>query len=1059
MLCGQSKVFAADKENSDKHNVKQEQQSSHYRSKHKSYRPSGEEIEKKVEKIEEAKKLLEDLSSKQVSAHETKEGLNASFQTVKQAQTVLGTLESELKEMLEKYFSSVSSSEGDEHLSSHTISKQNGNTAPHKVKTKDLTKAKVELEKLVTRYKEVNKKIERNPGDPRLQKKLDEAASNVESAEHRLRKLEVAYNQERQQQVPEVQQVRVPLASVNPSSPVSSSAISTVTLSSVISSSPVVKATQEVDKPLTKSSSSKMSVTADSTSNISTTTTTTTTTTTQDSSIKQAPPVPQKPQKLSVPLSTSVTSSKSNNFDSDEGWGDDGWDAPHPNSSAVELGMKQDFLGQGQLLFSSVLNGTYFSNTISESGEREQSSGSSSASSHQDGRLVDSSSSCSLSLYQGGDPGDSFDTAKAKLEVFMQKRHEPPQQPTKKPIGPRDEPSNAFKEAQSKLGAFLKKEEGWSAQSLKEPLKPTGRQSEDYKKNRAAMELLFAGVIAQHQDIQDYQRGSSSSPLSLSSSSSLVENYEQGRQKWLKLKEELEKGERVYEGMYGFFQISNQNEELRAKLFAMHKKNESLKSELESLGQELEDMWHKGLVEDSSDIDIDTDTDDSEGSVSDSADEFDDEFDDSDFEDDFDDSSSDITSYTSDAQDSSSDLDSSDSSSDLGSEGDWSEFIVTSSGSGNPPGNMAPAPGFGANNIQGQEDSRQLLLETVRDFLNLLVYQDKDKKPTQPPPGYNVIANQGSVKGLSYVIHGAIQEVQNAMRVLALNMNTARLTSEKPFRIFGSLSGQASSQKNSGASAQAGVMYAIPTLPKLWVGTAISQGRERKKEYQGVDIPKAYGGAKAKTETNQASVIAAWNVAEPGLMGYVEGTFGWGEAKNTRVFTHAGERITTKGAAHTSTNGGIARVGYNIEITPMMMLTPYAEVSIATARWDSYKESGRILPAKISATKEHVIEHRAGLKGNWHISDVCKIQGWGAVISGERNNTGVTARLTPLYSVSISSGKDKSRYKQLEVGSNIDFKITHNCGVGVNAEVRTKDGEKDKGIKPQSMGIHFWYDF
>lgn len=74
----------------------------------------------------------------------------------------------------------------------------------------------------------------------------------------------------------------------------------------------------------------------------------------------------------------------------------------------------------------------------------------------------------------------------------------------------------------------------------------------------------------------------------------MVENYEQGRQKWFKLKEELEKGERAYEGMYGFFQISNQNEELRTKLFAMHKKNESLKSELESLGQQLNDMWYGG---------------------------------------------------------------------------------------------------------------------------------------------------------------------------------------------------------------------------------------------------------------------------------------------------------------------------------------------------------------------------------------------------------------------------------------------------------------------------------
>lgn len=457
-----------------------------------------------------------------------------------------------------------------------------------------------------------------------------------------------------------------------------------------------------------------------------------------------------------------------------------------------------------------------------------------------------------------------------------------------------------------------------------------------------------------------------------------------------------------------------------------------------------------GVIEDSSDSDINTDTDDSE-------DEFDDEFDDSDFEDDFDDSVSDNSSYISDVQDNSTELDSSDNSSPLGSKSDWSEFTVTFFGSGNHPGNIEPD--FCVNNIQGQEDSRQLLLEKVKFFLNLLMYQNKDKKPTQLPPGYNIIANQGSVKGLSYVIHGAIQEVQNAMRVLALNMNAARLTSEKSFRIFGLFSGQASSQRDSGASAQAGVMYAIPTLQKLWIGTAISQGRERKKEYQGVDIPKVYGGAKAKTEINQASGIVAWNVAEPGFMGYVEGTLGWGEVKNTRVFTHAGERITTKGAAHTSTNGGIARVGYNIQITPMTMLTPYAEVSIATARWGSYKESGRILPAKISATKEHIIEHSTGLKGDWYISDVCKIQAWGAAISGERNNTGVTARLTPLYSVSISSGKDKSKYKQFEVGSNIDFKITHNCGVGVNVGVRTKDGKEDKSIKPQNMGIHFWYDF
>lgn len=126
-----------------------------------------------------------------------------------------------------------------------------------------------------------------------------------------------------------------------------------------------------------------------------------------------------------------------------------------------------------------------------------------------------------------------------------------------------------------------------------------------------------------------------------------------------------------------------------------------------------------GVIEDSSDSDINTDTDDSEGYVSDSEDEFDDEFDDRDFEDDFDDSVSDNGSYTSDVQDNSTGLNSSDNSSPLGSESDWSEFTVISSGSGNHPGNMDPDPDpdFCVNNIQGQEDSRQLLLEKVKLFL------------------------------------------------------------------------------------------------------------------------------------------------------------------------------------------------------------------------------------------------------------------------------------------------------------------------------------------------------
>ncbi|AGC50090.1 hypothetical protein K9U34_02805 [Lawsonia intracellularis] len=144
LLCGKSKVFASDRESSDRQHVKQVKQPLHH-SKHKSHQPSGKEIQKKVEKIEEAKKLLEDLRSQQVSTHETKEGLNASFQTVKQAQTVLGILESELKEMLGKYFSSVSSSERDEDLSSHTISKQKGKTDPHKIKKKILQRQELSL--------------------------------------------------------------------------------------------------------------------------------------------------------------------------------------------------------------------------------------------------------------------------------------------------------------------------------------------------------------------------------------------------------------------------------------------------------------------------------------------------------------------------------------------------------------------------------------------------------------------------------------------------------------------------------------------------------------------------------------------------------------------------------------------------------------------------------------------------------------------------------------------------------------------------------------------------
>lgn len=559
-----------------------------------------------------------------------------------------------------------------------------------------------------------------------------------------------------------------------------------------------------------------------------------------------------------------------------------------------------------------------------------------------------------------------------------------------------------------------------------------------------------------------------------------VKEYEKERKRWTDTNKEIEKAEQTYTSLYNLWCMLGQKEEASKQLIVMYDKNEKKKQKLAALGEKLETMLQTELIDDGDS----SENSDDESSSNDEDDEHSGSDEDSDFDSDFDDDSSNDGGDLFD-----SDIDSDNNSSNQGTNSEnegWQTHTVIVSGNGSGQPNHAPAPvsstggASQSSQLQGTNQSssssggtstssnstssthkRSFTTSTNQNKLQrqgLFKKRDSSMDPT-PHLNHNIIANKASLTALMNTLNNTVQETKSAMRLLKLYMNSAKLTPEKPFRVFASLNGATPGGKNKGESSQLGFLFTIPQikLPRLWHGIAYNYAKMQSKEYQGLNAPLAKGVAQSKAESHHISFITAWNVTEPGIVAFIEGSLGRASTKNNRAFSHRNSFSINEGKTHSYTHAGVANVGYNIPITKKVMCTPYIELSSISGRWNAYKEKSGTLPARISRTKQVTIEHRAGLKTSWNINEKYELQTWGAVISGKtQNGKGLTATNLK-YNIKTSTSKVKKNYVQGEVGASFDVKVTKHMGVGVNAAVWTK--ESKKGLGSGNIGVHLWYEF
>lgn len=387
------------------------------------------------------------------------------------------------------------------------------------------------------------------------------------------------------------------------------------------------------------------------------------------------------------------------------------------------------------------------------------------------------------------------------------------------------------------------------------------------------------------------------------------------------------------------------------------------------------------------------------------------------------------------------------------------------------------------------EKTLRLLLES-ESVLRSVVVKGKEQGPKPPPPpggasasmanfglgegtsafvsGYDILGNVSSLQELQCIFGSATTQVSSILKMWSLR-NTSCVNETKcnmsksysfysdisrkkekkisdlslpqlsllshlsaPYHMFSSIDGYYKNLEYKPHAIQAGVI--------VFPGTGLQVGVSYDFLENRMNPPfkiqhNSFGSAKAKTTTNILSLAAAWNTEQTGLMGQAIGCYGWGYMPNTRYVPFIGEKVSVNSKPDIELNGGLFQLGYNIQFSSPIRLTPYVEGMLVSVGWKNYKEHYGIVSSNISNYKEVLWERSIGLRGYWNINPQSNVQAWISKIFGRSNVTNLKATSLlfsiPLYKIRLPALE--KQYIKNEFGMSYSMKLSDKISMSLNS--------------------------
>lgn len=403
------------------------------------------------------------------------------------------------------------------------------------------------------------------------------------------------------------------------------------------------------------------------------------------------------------------------------------------------------------------------------------------------------------------------------------------------------------------------------------------------------------------------------------------------------------------------------------------------------------------------------------------------------------------------------------------------------------------------------EQALMLLLES-EDAIRSLIPKDQGPKP--PPPsggasasmanfglgegtsafvsGYDILDNISSLQEIQCIFGSATTQVSSILKMWSLRntscINEAKWNTSKsyyrnvfrnkeksisdsslpyssllshlsaPYYMFSSSNGYYKNLEYKPHTIQSGIIV----FPGAGLQLGVSYDFLDNRMYPSFKTQhNSFGSVKAKTTTNIISLAFAWNTEHAGLMGQAVGCYGWGDMPNTRYVPFIGEKVSVKSKPGIELSGGLFQLGYNIQLSSPIRLTPYVEGMLVTVGWKNYKEHYGVVSSNISNYKEGVWERSIGLRGHWNINPQSNVQAWFLKIFGRSKVASLKATSLlfsiPLYKVRLPALE--KRYIKNEFGMSYSMKLSDKMSISLNSIFNYTNNT----LHPQNIQCSFQY--
>lgn len=374
--------------------------------------------------------------------------------------------------------------------------------------------------------------------------------------------------------------------------------------------------------------------------------------------------------------------------------------------------------------------------------------------------------------------------------------------------------------------------------------------------------------------------------------------------------------------------------------------------------------------------------------------------------------------------------------------------------------------------------------QTTQEGLLQQRYLLQGARPRQPPsggasgsslsfiPGFSFEGQVSSLQGMQCILCDVSEKVSTNLKELVLNVQkqyhesndlqfTKNITPKKkkhgfsysddknvevqpistisrsiPYNVFGGTNFYSENLEQKIRSSQTG-FTAIPN--NSWtIGLAYTHHQKQVQEYHGLQFWKARGSVNSQVEADGLSAILSWHPHQSGFTGHLASYYGWGQLKNIRFFTHAGEQVSSKGTSKIHLSGGLIQFGYRLPLSKRVAIIPYVEGVLSTIDWNPYKERTGLLTCKISSHKESYLEKNIALCCQWQISPSTQFQCWGVKTLGQSIVDAITSQplrgSSFLYTVSVPGYKKD--YIKTELGLSYSSKFIDSFLITLNGKIQ-----------------------